>query len=153
MVERNGSAALSRTLLTTVTGILTTIIIGLGAIMIQAIGDIRQDLSEIKGSLPHRFKTINRRLDMLERAGLVERRPDPDDRRSTLVVLTAAGERRAVEAARIHVAAESELFDPLGPADLAALCGLLERMLSSRVFVGPASIVTNDSSCRTDQRS
>ena len=96
---------------------------------------------------------MTHRLDMLERAGLVERRPDPDDRRSTLVVLTAAGERRAVEAARIHVAAESELFDPLGPADLAALCGLLERMLSSRVFVGPAPIVTNDSSCRTDQRS
>ena len=43
---------------------------------------------------------MTHRLDLLERAGFVERRPDPDDRRSTLVVLTQAGEAKAIDAAR-----------------------------------------------------
>jgi DNA-binding MarR family transcriptional regulator len=39
--------------------------------------------------------------DRLERAGLVERRPNPDDRRSALLVLTAAGRRKRTEAERV----------------------------------------------------
>ena len=72
---------------------------------------------------------MTHRLDLLERAGFVERRPDPGDRRSTLVVLTEAGESKAIEAARAHVAAEAELFDALGPSDRADLRRLLETML------------------------
>ena len=74
---------------------------------------------------------MTHRLDLLERAGFVERRNDPADRRSTLVVLTEAGEAKAIEAARAHVAAEAELFDLLTPSDRADLRRLLETMLDT----------------------
>lgn len=74
---------------------------------------------------------MTHRLDLLERAGFVERRHDPADRRSTLVVLTEAGEAKAIEAARAHVAAEAELFDLLSPGDRADLRRLLETMLDT----------------------
>lgn len=74
---------------------------------------------------------MTHRLDLLERAGFVERRPDPADRRSTLVVLTAAGEAKAIEAARVHVAVEAELLGALSPSDQAHLRRLLETMLDT----------------------
>lgn len=74
---------------------------------------------------------MTHRLDLLERAGLVERRPDPDDRRSVLVVLTEAGKAKAVEAAHVHVAAEAELLAALEPHDRAELCRLLEALLDA----------------------
>lgn len=78
---------------------------------------------------------MTHRLDLLERAGFIERRPDPDDRRSTLVVLTQTGEAKAIEAARVHVAAEAELFDVLGPSDRADLRRLLEMLLDTYAAV------------------
>ena len=80
---------------------------------------------------------MTHRLDLLERAGFVERRPDPDDRRSTLVVLTQTGEAKAIEAARAHVAAEAEFFDVLGPSDRADLRRLLETLLDTSAAVTP----------------
>jgi len=74
---------------------------------------------------------MTHRLDVLERAGLIERHPDPDDRRSTLVVLTQTGETKAIEAARAHVAAEAEFFDVLGQSDRAELRRLLEALLDT----------------------
>lgn len=76
---------------------------------------------------------MTHRLDLLERAGFIERRPDPDDRRSTLVMLTEAGESKAIEAARAHVAAEAELLDVLGPSAQADLRSLLEKLLDTYV--------------------
>lgn len=43
--------------------------------------------------------------DRLEHAGLIERRPNPDDRRSALLALTTDGKRRHAEAKRIATAA------------------------------------------------
>lgn len=74
---------------------------------------------------------MTHRLDQLERSGLVERRPDPDDRRSTLVVLTEAGRAKAIEAAHAHVAAEAELFEGIGAGDRADLRRLLEALLDA----------------------
>ena len=41
-------------------------------------------------------------VDRMERDGLLERRPDPDDRRATRVVLSDEGEDRFGEAAAFH---------------------------------------------------
>ena len=38
--------------------------------------------------------TMTNRVDRLEQAGLVRRRPDPEDKRGVLVTLTAAGQTR-----------------------------------------------------------
>ena len=74
---------------------------------------------------------MTHRLDILEKAEFIERHPDPDDRRSTLVVLTKTGQAKAMEGARQHVAAESELFQQLNQRDLADLRRVLETMLDT----------------------
>jgi len=74
---------------------------------------------------------MTHRLDLLEQAGLVERRPDPADRRSTLIVLTEAGEAKAIDAARTHVAAEAEILQVLSAGKQAELRQLLETMLDA----------------------
>src|SRR6187200_2111985 len=47
--------------------------------------------SDFTGSLMLTSSGTTKRLDRLERAGLIERSPDPDDRRGTLITLTPAG--------------------------------------------------------------
>jgi DNA-binding MarR family transcriptional regulator len=67
-------------------------------------------------------------VDALEEARLVERRPDPDDRRATLVAPTGRGEEVAdgIRAAR---AAEAEgFFARLDEADRASLARILRAL-------------------------
>jgi DNA-binding MarR family transcriptional regulator len=74
---------------------------------------------------------MTKRLDRLVEAGLVERRPDPDDRRGTLVRLTAQG-RTAIDAAlEEHAANEERLLSALEPAEREVLDGLLRKLLAS----------------------
>ncbi|MHA6624905.1 MarR family winged helix-turn-helix transcriptional regulator [Pseudonocardia sichuanensis] len=81
-------------------------------------------------------------LDDLERAGLVERRPDPADRRVRRVVLTDQGGARLCELERRLAAAEERLLDPLGPAERDHLRHLL-RVLATRTTHGedPCTVV------------
>lgn len=73
--------------------------------------------------------TMVKAIDDLERLGLVERRPDPRDRRAWEVVVTAAGSAAVVDADRELGSIEDRLFAPLGPSDRALLDGLLRRLL------------------------
>ncbi|MGH4033089.1 MarR family winged helix-turn-helix transcriptional regulator [Actinomycetota bacterium Odt1-20B] len=69
----------------------------------------------------------SRHATRLEKAGLLRREPDPSDRRATLLVLTADGER-AVEVMRDRLAAAID--DYLGtwdPAEAAAFVTYLRR--------------------------
>ncbi len=68
------------------------------------------------------------RIDWLEKRGLIERLPDPDDRRGTLVRLTGEGKRLIDEAVVAHVELESELLSHLTQEqrrELAELLGAL----------------------------
>ncbi|GAA2876896.1 hypothetical protein GCM10010472_38160 [Pseudonocardia halophobica] len=67
-------------------------------------------------------------LDELEGAGLVERRPDPADRRARRIVLTAAGRERLCELDRRLREAEERLLAPLEPAERDTLRELLRRL-------------------------
>jgi len=72
---------------------------------------------------------VTKRLDRLAEAGLIERRPDPSDRRGTLVRLTTAG-RKAIDAAiETHAANEKRLLEPLPAADRRTLDALLRKLL------------------------
>jgi DNA-binding MarR family transcriptional regulator len=73
---------------------------------------------------------MTKRLDRLADAGLVERRPDPDDRRGTLVRLTAAGRRAIDGALPAHVAGEEGLLAPLSAAERRTLDALLRKLLA-----------------------
>lgn len=73
---------------------------------------------------------VTKRLDRLVEAGLVERRPDPDDRRGTRVRLTPKGRTVIDRAVETHVANEEDLLWPLSAADRKALDPLLRRLLA-----------------------
>jgi DNA-binding MarR family transcriptional regulator len=66
-------------------------------------------------------------LDTLEERGLVARRPDPDDRRRNVVVLTATGQSVLRDATRASDEAERRFLAPLS----AAAAGQLRRSLQS----------------------
>lgn len=70
-------------------------------------------------------------LDRLQRRGWIERRPNPDDRRSMLVRLTAAGKDVVDRAMEAHVAAEHELVRHLSKTERRQLVILLRKLLSA----------------------
>jgi DNA-binding MarR family transcriptional regulator len=74
---------------------------------------------------------ITKRLDRLAEAGLIERRPDPADRRGTLVRLTRKGRSAIDRALEGHLANEERLLLALAPGDQRRLDRLLRRLLGS----------------------
>lgn len=71
-----------------------------------------------------------KRLDRLTEAGLVSRRPDPRDRRGTLVRLTPKGLALFDRALETHLAHEARLLQPLTATERRQLDGLLRRLLA-----------------------
>lgn len=73
--------------------------------------------------------TMTNRIDRLAAKDLVERRPDPADRRGVRVRLTAKGRDRVDTALADLLAHERELLAGLPAADRDQLAGLLRRLL------------------------
>lgn len=96
--------------------------------------------SETNSTLPRLSHVVSR----LEKRGLIERHPCPEDRRATNATLTPAGWEKVVETAPGHVGAVREtVIDPLDARDIADLDRIMGRMLArldpdSRVGVTPA---------------
>ena len=67
-------------------------------------------------------------VDALEERGLVERAPDPDDRRATVVTLTAAGRGLVDEIDTARRADAHAYFSQLSDRDRAALRRILTRL-------------------------
>lgn len=72
---------------------------------------------------------MTNRIDRLEEAGLVSRRPDPADRRGVLVRLSPAGRRRVDACVSALAEREQELLHPLDAKERDTLAGLLRRLL------------------------
>jgi len=72
---------------------------------------------------------ITKRLDRLVEAGFVERRLDPDDRRSSLVRLTRQGRAVFDRALETHLASEERLLRTLDRSARRTLDELLHRLL------------------------
>lgn len=72
--------------------------------------------------------TITRMVQRMERAGFVERRPDPEDERLSRVYLTQAGRavREGLEGVRRTM--EEETFAGLSAEEAEVLTGLLRRI-------------------------
>jgi DNA-binding MarR family transcriptional regulator len=73
---------------------------------------------------------MTNRIDRLERASLVERRPDPNDRRGKLIALTDAGKRVIDQTIGPHVANEERLLSVLTPAEQEKLNALLRKLIA-----------------------
>jgi DNA-binding MarR family transcriptional regulator len=84
--------------------------------------------SAFAGTLMLTSSGTTKRLDRLERAGLIARTPDPDDRRGTLITLTAAGSRLVDETIEAHVANERRLLAALSKAEQRELADLLRAL-------------------------
>jgi DNA-binding MarR family transcriptional regulator len=77
--------------------------------------------------------TATRVLARLEEMGLIQRTPDPQDRRSSLVTVTPEASEMLAELRTRKTAFLAERLDRLGPEDRAALAraaDILERMLA-----------------------
>jgi DNA-binding MarR family transcriptional regulator len=72
---------------------------------------------------------VTKRLDRLVGAGLVARRPDPDDRRGTLVRLTRKGKASIDRAVEAHVARQEAVVSVLTAGERRTLDSLLRKLL------------------------
>ena len=70
------------------------------------------------------------RIDRLQKAGWVERRPNPADGRGTLVALTNAGRALIDEAVVAHIENQRALLDALSAAEQVQLSELLGKLLT-----------------------
>ncbi|UNS98953.1 MarR family transcriptional regulator [Streptomyces tubbatahanensis] len=89
-----------------------------------------QRATELAGYFGVGKATISRQLHALEALGLVERRPDPKDRRASLVLLTDEGRRRFTrvrDARRLSYARKLAAWDR---GEIAELARLLHRLNS-----------------------
>jgi DNA-binding MarR family transcriptional regulator len=72
---------------------------------------------------------MTNRLDRLEKAGLVRRLPDPDDRRGVLIELTAEGEKKWVATAEVQAGYENLIGAALNKSEVEQLNSLLRRLM------------------------
>lgn len=75
--------------------------------------------------------TMTNRIDQLEKDGLVARVPNPDDKRSIHVQLTARGIQRIDAALGDHVKLQAQLVQGLDLDDQATLNAILDKALQS----------------------
>ena len=91
----------------------------------HAEGASQRELAQHMGIEP---PTLVRQLDKLAQDGLVERRPDPDDRRVVRVVVTPAGLERVQELHAVVHELDAELRGILTKRDVEVLSRALPRI-------------------------
>jgi DNA-binding MarR family transcriptional regulator len=82
--------------------------------------------------------TMTNRVDRLSARGLVERYPDPDDRRGVIVRLTTEGKVAVDDAFTALLDAEHALLEDLPERDRKKLASLLRALLAP--FADPAQV-------------
>ena len=85
-------------------------------------------LSELSDHLRIAPRSTTEVVDGLQERGLVERQPDPTDRRATLVSLTEEGLKIGVALKQVRKAEADRLFGGLSEADRAELSRILRTL-------------------------
>lgn len=75
-------------------------------------------------------------VDELERAGYLERRPDPIDRRAKLICLTRSGRRVVTQALRAVRDIERTYAEEVGPETFEVLCRTLQVLVEALQVAG-----------------
>ena len=96
--------------------------------VLAAHGSVRS--SELAGHLHIAPRSATEVVDTLEAKGLVERSPDPRDRRATLVSLTSSGTELTDEVRRARGLESERLFERLSRTDRADLARILKQLQS-----------------------
>ncbi|MFI5860773.1 MarR family winged helix-turn-helix transcriptional regulator [Streptomyces sp. NPDC051546] len=76
-------------------------------------------------------------INELAEGELVERTPDPADRRRNVITLTTAGRRRLRRLEQLLTAAQEELLSPLSAPEREQLVSLLGRLVAHHARSGP----------------
>jgi DNA-binding MarR family transcriptional regulator len=84
--------------------------------------------SELAQALMLTASGATKRLDRLERAGLIRREPDPADRRGVRIALTGKGRRLVDAVTPDHLENERRLLSGLTPAQRGRLAALLRDL-------------------------
>ena len=95
--------------------------------------------SEFTTALMLTSSGTTKRLDRLEQAGLIARAPDPEDRRGTLITLTAAGSRLVDTTIEAHLENERRLLAGLSRTEQRELAALLRKLQLGLPLVRPTS--------------
>ena len=85
--------------------------------------------SELCGELELSSGAMTNRLDRLERAGLIRRRPDPEDRRGVKVELTDAGSEAWLVSTNAQARKEALVAGALTKREQVQLNGLLRKLM------------------------
>ena len=87
-----------------------------------------QPQAEVARRLMVTAPVVTRLASTLVDAGLVERRPDPGDKRAVLMALTPTGRRRVRAMRRDLLAAAHELLEPLPDEQREAVAAALDQL-------------------------
>lgn len=82
--------------------------------------------------------TVGRMIDRLQKAGLVERRPAPTDRRAWLLFITPAAEELLGQLQNVAEGVMAEILANFAPAEFEQLVNLLNRLRDNLVDVTAA---------------
>lgn len=100
-------------------------------VLIRIGGGAARTASELCQVLNHDSGAMKRMLDRLEQAGLIERRPSPDDARAQHLVLTPRGEDLYRRLRPIAIDVLDDHLRGFSPEEIATLLGLLERIVAA----------------------
>lgn len=99
-----------------------------GALRVLAGSDEPLALGQLAERLACVRSNITQLVDRLEADGLVQRVPDPEDRRSKRAAITAEGRRRFEAGSRAKLEVERELLASLSPEEAEQLAAALGKL-------------------------
>ena len=101
-------------------------------LVLNAAPDRRLRMSDLGARAVLSREQISRVVSELEREGLVERRPNPDDKRSSFAMITPAGRKRLRAAAPTYLAAiEDHFARHLAPEEAETVARALGKVLDA----------------------
>ncbi|MBA3744233.1 MarR family transcriptional regulator [Sporichthya sp.] len=101
-------------------------------LVLNAAPDRRLRMSDLGAAAVLSREQISRVVSELERAGLVERVPNPDDKRSSFATITRAGRDRLRAAAPTYLGAIDDHFTAhLSAREVAAVAAALQKVVAA----------------------
>lgn len=100
------------------------------------VGADRMRMNELSAALGVVPRTVTTLVDSLEKEGLVERAPDPHDRRVTRLRITDAGRNQLQHLIAARLAGAAALFDVLTATERRQLANLLARIQAAAEETG-----------------